>query len=52
VFESIILEVKAKSGIIEEHEIQTLNYIACAKMHLGIVANFGAKSFQQKRIVL
>jgi GxxExxY protein len=52
VYESIILEVKAKSGIIEEHEMQTLNYIACAKMHLGIVANFGAKSFQQKRIVL
>ena len=48
----IILEVKAKSAIVEEHEIQTLNYVACANMRLGIIANFGAKSFQQKRIIL
>jgi GxxExxY protein len=51
-FDKIVLEVKAKTGIIEEHEIQTLNYVATSKSKLGIIANFGAKSFQQKRIVI
>jgi GxxExxY protein len=51
-YDKIVLEVKAKSGIIEEHEIQTLNYVATSKSKLGIIANFGAKSFQQKRIVI
>ena len=51
VFDKIVLEIKAKSEIIEEHEIQTLNYLACSKLKLGIIANFGAKSFQQKRII-
>jgi GxxExxY protein len=51
-YDKIILEVKAKSSIIEEHEAQTLNYLACSKTKLGIIANFGAKSFQQKRIAM
>jgi GxxExxY protein len=52
VYDSIVLEVKAKSNIVEEHEFQTLSYLACAKMRLGLIANFGTKSLQYKRIVL
>jgi GxxExxY protein len=51
VFGKIILEVKAASAIAPEHEAQTLNYLACAQARLGIIANFGALSFQQKRLV-
>ncbi len=52
VYDKIVLEAKSASCIVEDHENQTLNYCACAKMKLGIVANFGAISFQQKRIIL
>lgn len=50
-YDKIIVEVKAKSSIVSEHEAQTMNYLACAKGRLAIIANFGAKSFQQKRLV-
>jgi GxxExxY protein len=51
VYEKIILEAKAVSEIIEDHEKQTLNYLACAKMRLGLIINFGSASLQQKRLI-
>ena len=50
-FEDIILEVKAVNDIHKEHIKQTLNYISIAKAPLGLVLNFGAQSFQQKRVI-
>lgn len=52
VFDSIILEVKAVNGIIDEFIKQTLNYLAVSKCKLGLIANFGEDSFKYKRIVL
>ncbi len=52
VFNAIILEVKAVSGIVDEFLKQTLNYLAISKCKVGYIVNFGADSLQQKRLVL
>lgn len=51
VFESIILEVKATSTIINGFVKQTINYLKASGLQLGIIANFGEKSFISKRVV-
>ncbi len=52
VYDKIILEVKAASGLVVENERQTLNYLAMSKMKLGLLINFGALSLQSKRMIL
>ena len=51
VYNDIILEIKAISGITDEHLAQTLNYMALAKSPLGIIVNFGTSSLQHKRVI-
>lgn len=48
----IILEIKSKSGVIEEHYAQVINYLAISKLQLGLIINFHEKSLEQKRVVL
>ncbi len=48
----VILEVKSKSGIIDEHYAQVLNYLAVSKLQLGLILNFHNSSLQYKRVVL
>jgi GxxExxY protein len=50
--ENILLEVKARRIVIEDHLKQTLNYLAISKIPLAILYNFGEKSLFIKRIVL
>ncbi len=50
--DSIILEVKGMSGLIDEHIAQTLNYLKVSENKLGLLINFGTPSLQYKRIVL
>jgi GxxExxY protein len=47
----IILEIKASSMIVNNFVSQTINYLKASGIHLGIIANFGEKSFTSKRIV-
>jgi len=47
----IILEVKASSMIVNNFVSQTINYLKASGIHLGIIVNFGEKSFVSKRIV-
>jgi len=47
----IILELKAVSALTKAHEAQAHNYLAATGLRLAILLNFGAESFQQKRIV-
>ncbi|MDZ4072192.1 MAG: GxxExxY protein [Sediminibacterium sp.] len=49
---SIILEIKSKAGIIEQHQAQVLNYLAVSKLKLGLLLNFHEKSLQYQRIIL
>ena len=51
VFDSIILEVKSTPVIIDSFVAQTINYLKASGLKLGIIANFGEKSFTSKRIV-
>lgn len=51
VFNQIILEVKAVAFIVDSFVAQTINYLKAAELQLGIIANFGQKSFIHKSIV-
>ncbi|MDB5196623.1 MAG: GxxExxY protein [Flaviaesturariibacter sp.] len=51
VFEQIVLEVKAASAIAETFAVQTVNYLKASGLRLGIIANFGEKSFTSKRVI-
>jgi len=50
--EKLIVEVKAQSGIYDEDIKQTLNYLACSKLKLGLIVNFGENSLTFKRVIL
>jgi GxxExxY protein len=52
VFDTIILEIKSKKGIVEEHYAQVLNYLAISKLEIGLLVNFHDKSLDYKRIVM
>jgi len=51
VFNSIILEVKGRPIIINPFVYQTINYLKASGIKLGIIANFGERSFTYKRVV-
>lgn len=52
VFDSIILEIKSSSAIIEPNMAQALSYLAVSGLKLALVINFGERSLTWKRIVL
>ncbi len=51
VSDSIILEIKSASFIIDNFIAQTINYLKASGIKLGIIANFGEKSLTYKRVV-
>ena len=51
VYDSIALEIKATSMIVTNYVRQTINYLKASGLQLGIIANFGGRSFISKRIV-
>jgi GxxExxY protein len=51
VYKSIILEVKSATFIVDRFVAQTINYLKASGIKLGIIANFGERSFTYKRIV-
>lgn len=52
VFDKIILEVKSKKGIVEDHYAQVMNYLAISKLEVGLLINFHEKSLEYKRIIM
>lgn len=50
-YDSIILEIKSASGIIDVLVAQTINYLKASGIKLGIIVNFGERSLTYKRIV-
>lgn len=52
VYDKIILEIKSKKGIIEEHYAQVMNYLAISGLEVGLLINFHEKSLEYKRIVM
>ena len=52
-FEKIILEIKAVSKLIDEHQAQVLNYLNATGYKLGFLANFGHyPKLEYKRMVM
>ena len=51
VYNSIILEAKAVSTIIADFINITINYLKISGLNLGVIANFGERSFTYKRVV-
>jgi GxxExxY protein len=51
VFDKIVLEAKAVSRLIEDHERQTIAYLSASTLRLGLLVNFGESSLQQKRLL-
>jgi GxxExxY protein len=49
--DAIVLEVKASYMIVNNFVTQTINYLKASGLQLGIIANFGEKSFASKRVV-
>jgi len=49
-YDKIILELKALSFLLPEHEAQVINYLRTSNFLLGILVNFGSTSLEYKRI--
>ena len=46
----MILELKAVSHIIEEHEYQLINYLKASEIEVGLLLNFGVKPKFKRKI--
>ncbi len=52
-YNSIIVEIKAVSKILNEHKAQVFNYLKATKNKLGLIVNFGEHNkLKYDRIVL
>ncbi len=52
IWDKIIFEAKAVERLSEAHVKQVLNYLAAAKLQLGLLVNFGSNSLEWKRVIL
>ena len=50
--EKIILELKTTDKIVDIHRAQILHYLRATGIKLGMILNFGSKSFEYERLVL
>jgi len=51
-FGDIVVEAKALDKLTGKEESQLLNYLKASGLHVGLLLNFGAESFEWKRMVL
>jgi GxxExxY protein len=51
VFDSVVLEVKAKSDIATEDMARMINYLRCSGCKVGLILNFGRSQLEIKRMV-
>jgi GxxExxY protein len=49
--DTIIVEIKAISKLLPQHEAQALHYLAATGFRLALLINFGRKSLEYKRLV-
>jgi len=52
VFDSIVIEVKSATCLVDAHMAQALSYLAVSGMRLALVINFGERSLTWKRVIL
>ena len=47
---TVILELKAAEAIVEEHELQLINYLKATEIETGLLLNFGKKPEFKRKI--
>jgi GxxExxY protein len=50
--DQLILELKATTGIYDEHIAEVLGYLRAARIEHGAVVNFGAHKFQIRKLAM
>ena len=48
--EKVIIELKAKGKLVEEHEAQLINYLKATDIEVGLLLNFGTKPEFKRKI--
>ncbi len=51
-YDSVVVEVKATSGLTTVDYAQLLNYLKATGYEVGVLLNFGTRSLEHKRLVL
>lgn len=51
-YDKIIVELKACSGLTDQHVSQALNYLSALKLKLALLVNFGTPRLQWKRVII
>ncbi|MCD4793434.1 MAG: GxxExxY protein [Bacteroidales bacterium] len=49
--DNVIVELKAVKNIIDEHEIQLVNYLKATNIEVGLILNFGPKPQITRRVL-
>lgn len=52
VFDSIVIEIKSATSLVDAHMAQALSYLSVSGMRLALVINFGERSLAWKRVIL
>ena len=47
--DELIVELKAVSGLVVEHEVQLVNYLTATGKDIGLLINFGSRSLEFKK---
>ncbi|MDP4219945.1 MAG: GxxExxY protein [Bacteroidota bacterium] len=48
--DSVIVELKAAEGLVEEHELQLINYLKATNIEVGLLLNFGRSATIKRKI--
>ena len=48
----VILELKATSTLLEEHECQLINYLKATNIELGLLMNFGKETEYKRKVFM
>jgi GxxExxY protein len=48
--DNVILELKAVENLVEEHELQLINYLKATNIEVGLLLNFGKKPEIRRKI--
>ncbi len=48
--DTVIIELKANEGLIEEHAVQLVNYLKATHIEVGLLLNFGKKPEVKRKV--